>query len=320
MKSQFLQYSALGLSMLASGAIAETTEDSSVSGNFYIFSGMGQLDAPVPVDLDVSTKSIAFEGGFFLNRVVSVGLDFQLMDTTWSDGADSITFSNNRLSVEPEFKLNENFSLGAYWTQNSLSVFNESIDFSSYGASVGFNSDALELQAYAGRTFLEDVLGPDNIEANNAGISGIWNVSDSFRLFGHVNQTKIQDPIPGAPDFSMAAIGVEYAVSDRLNLYGAYGTVKASELADLEIQSTTFGMLYDLEKVGMLGSVMFEWSQTDLGGFGPSFGTNLFTLGWSVPIGGAAPSSQSCAMRQARGQARAPLASVFTECSGLPFI
>lgn len=88
-----------------------------------------------------------------------------------------------------------------------------------------------------------------------------------------------------------------------------YGGVTSTQLAIfLPLNQTTLGLGLGYDPAVLPRKISIDWTQDT--GFLDLI-TDTFTLGWTIPPGHAPKRSQSCTMRNTRGQNREPLAAIF---------
>lgn len=172
----------------------------------------------------------------------------------------------------------------------------------SYGAIVGFEHERFKVEGYAGRTTLHVAeLQGASTDANKMGLIGRVKASENLEIFAHHSLARLgDDQLSG--DAHLTALGAAYSMKGGISLCGAFSVAEMETGTD-PIRKASLGLSYDLKERGLPGAISFDWSSTD-------YGSNLsqhdmFSIGWTIPLGSATAKPQTCTMNNARGKNRA---------------
>lgn len=299
-----------GIGLTATMVSAETAASSLVDGTLHFSVGAGTIGNDI-MDYDGRSLKLSFEGNVNLSEHFKIGIDFSHTKWTVSDVTD-IDIESTRFNVTPTYSFGSGTYAGIYLQDFSMDFLGAiPLDLESYGALIGYANDEFSIEGYAGKTTL-DLYGMQggSMSADNFGVIGTLTPTENLKIFAHYSLANINDTGMSG-DVSIAAIGAEYGFGNGLSMFGAFSSAEMDDGTDA-LRQASIGVSYDLAQSGMPGAISFDWTRTDYGSDGVN--QNMFSLGWTIPLGGAAAAPQTCTMNNARGKNRAALAATF-ECS-----
>lgn len=304
-----------GISLTSSIVSAETAASSFVDGTIHFAVGSGTLGDDF-FDADARSLKFSLEGNVHLSEQFKIGIDVSHSKLTISDAMDfDVDIKSTRLNIMPTYSFGNGAYAGLYLQDNNLAVFNSSLDLESYGAFVGYSGDKFSLEGYTGKTSLNAVFGPSgSVGASNVGVIGTLQPAENLHIFAHYSLANIDDIVGLGGDVSIAAVGAEYGFGSGWAMFAAFSSSEIDSSAD-PIRQTSLGVSYDLALSGIPGVIALDWSRTDYGFGGVE--QSMVSLGWTIPLGGAAAAPQTCTMNNARGKNRAALAATFECAPGL---
>ena len=180
------------------------------------------------------------------------------------------------IRIKPRYRFASGLTLGAYVEHLNLSFDGSDFGLTSYGATLGYDTGALAVEAFVGQTD-SDQNGTDKI--SDFGVNLVYSPADNLAVGGSLARSSSD-----GSDIDTFRLGAAYALNDTWTLFGA---VESSNLGDLDITSFSAGASYDL--TGLMGrpaAVSLELERTRLGSSGSSDDNiNTVRLGVTIPFG-----------------------------------
>ena len=223
---------------------------------------------------DVSTYDIqGYIDADFGNGLV-IGADSRLGRSDF--GGDGGNLDSTEFRLTPRYRFASGLTLGAYVEHLNLSFDGSDFGLTSYGATLGYDTGALAVEAFVGQTD-SDQNGSDKI--SDFGVNLVYSPADNLAVGGSLARSSSD-----GSDIDTFRLGGAYALNDSWTLFGA---VESSNLGDLDITSFSAGASYDL--TGLMGrpaAVSLELERTRLGSSGSSDDNiNTVRLGVTIPFG-----------------------------------
>lgn len=249
--------------------------------------GYSSTDIPgLSDDLSGATLDFAGSANFANGFSLSGGVGLSNHDTDGLPGQ----LQMSTYDLEASYAFGNHWSLGAYAEKSAmeLTIINEDISMRSFGLTMGYKTDRVAVELYAGKSETDPEM-PAGLDLKDAGLRMSFAVSDRTNMTLRAGLSRLSGA--GIPDVDLTAIGLSatHMLTDRWMVFGGLDMASLDVMGDsLDATSVGLGAGYRFDISGRPVLLTMELARTSLSVDG-LFDEDLDTIrvGLSLPLGAA---------------------------------
>ena len=189
------------------------------------------------------------------------------------------------------FGLTGGVGFADFWSAGAYFEFAE-VDFEglgsestdSYGLSIGYDSDLMAFQLFAGETDT-DILSGTGVDWVDVGVTALFNMGTDGAVGGHVVRSRLSG---GGGDVDLTSIGLggHYAFGNGITAFAGITRAEVDLLVG-DLTTFGFGVGYDLTATaGFPASLSLELARSQIDDGVDSYDEDSIRFGLTLPLGG----------------------------------
>jgi hypothetical protein len=237
---------------------------------------------------DANAGTLDVNGVYDFGNGVSLGFDTGFSSVDVSSVA--VNSTENYYALNGAYKLDSGMTFGAYVEHQHLDsstglVLLGSGSITSYGATIGYETAALNSEVYFGASETDPSM-PAGVDIRDYGLRVSYQISAQGFIAGTLARTRISGP-GGDTNLDRIALGGGYAFTDQFSAFGGIDRLKANAFGTVKLTAYSLGVGYrpaNLSSVPMIFSLEVQRTHAD-SSFGGTSNADTIRAGVSIPLG-----------------------------------
>ncbi len=246
--------------------------------------GFSKSDISV-VPNDLKTTTLDMNGYYDVGNGLSFGMNAALARIDITGGAPDL--DANYFGLDGKYRFSNGFAVGAYvergHVKDSAGLLLGSVTLTSYGLTLGYETDDLSAEVYYGVSDTKPSL-PAGIDIKDFGARVQYDFAPNAFGVGAIGRTRIEGA-GNSVDIDLVSLGGGYSFNDSLMAYG--GAQRASiGLVNVDVTTFGLGLAYKTAAISGIPTVLsLELARSTLDTPGPSVDIDTVRFGVTIPLG-----------------------------------